>query len=201
MQKKYWLGFVGVASILLLAGAGCSQNANNKNEVETKSTSTETSSNQGQNNDNQTTTKLEDNQKKQEKAKNNDDKEVISADGADAESPTEDNLSEIEKGVKEISTKPTPSTAVKEFTITAKTWEFTPGTITVNQGDKVRLKITSLDVTHSFMLKDYGLNVKLEPNQTQIIEFTADKAGTFGFRCGVPCGEGHSSMDGTLIVK
>lgn len=90
---------------------------------------------------------------------------------------------------------------VKEFTVTAKNWQFDPGTMTVNQGDRVRLKITSIDVAHSFMLKEYNLNAKLEPNETQTIEFIADKAGTFSFRCGVPCGEGHREMTGTLVVK
>lgn len=90
---------------------------------------------------------------------------------------------------------------LREFDITAKNWEFSPATIIVNQGDKVRIKITSVDVTHSFMLKDFNVNVKLEPNKTQIIEFVADKFGVFPFRCGVPCGEGHRNMTGTLVVK
>lgn len=90
---------------------------------------------------------------------------------------------------------------LREFDITAKNWEFSPATIIVNQGDKVKIKITSVDVTHSFMLKDFNINTKLEPNQTQVIEFVADKFGVFPFRCGVPCGEGHREMTGTLVVK
>ncbi len=89
----------------------------------------------------------------------------------------------------------------KEFTITASNWKFDPGTIVVKQGDKVKIKITSTDVKHSFMLKDYNINVQLEPNQTQTIEFTADKFGVFQFRCAVPCGDGHKEMIGTLVVK
>lgn len=90
---------------------------------------------------------------------------------------------------------------LKEFTVTAKNWKFDPGTMTVNKGDKVRLTITSTDVAHSFMLKDYNLNVKLEPNKTQVVEFIADKAGSFTFKCAIPCGDGHREMNGTLIVK
>ena len=90
---------------------------------------------------------------------------------------------------------------IKEFTVTAKNWQFDPGTITVKTGDRVRLKITSVDVAHSFMLKDYNLNVKLDPGQTQVVEFVADKAGEFSFRCGVPCGEGHRDMTGKFIVQ
>ena len=32
------------------------------------------------------------------------------------------------------------------------------------------------------------------------VEFTADKAGTFEFRCPTMCGQGHMNMKGTLIV-
>ncbi|OGH88396.1 MAG: hypothetical protein A2537_00860 [Candidatus Magasanikbacteria bacterium RIFOXYD2_FULL_36_9] len=90
---------------------------------------------------------------------------------------------------------------LREFTITAKNWEFSTDTIIVNQGDRVKIKITSVDVTHSFILKDYNINVKLEPNKTKTIEFVADKFGVFPFRCGVPCGEGHREMTGNLVVK
>lgn len=94
-----------------------------------------------------------------------------------------------------------PTGPVKEFTMNAKNWQFDPDTITVNKGDTVILKITGADAAHSFMLKDYDLNIKIEPGQTQTIEFVADKAGEFSFRCGVPCGEGHREMTGKLIVQ
>jgi len=90
---------------------------------------------------------------------------------------------------------------VKEFVMTAKQWEFIPGTIEVNKGDTVRLKITSADVTHGFSINEFGINKKIEPGQTVEVEFTADKQGTFTFYCSVPCGEGHGQMKGKLIVN
>ncbi len=90
---------------------------------------------------------------------------------------------------------------VKEFTVTAKNWDFTPATITVNKGDRVRLKITSADVPHSFTLPDFKIDQKLEPGIVATVEFTADRAGEFGFRCMVFCGSGHRGMKGTLVVK
>ena len=36
--------------------------------------------------------------------------------------------------------------------------------------------------------------------ETKKVEFVADKAGTFSFRCSVPCGSGHQLMQGTLVV-
>ncbi|NQV09236.1 cupredoxin domain-containing protein [Candidatus Woesearchaeota archaeon] len=90
---------------------------------------------------------------------------------------------------------------VKEFDIIARNWEFIPETITVNEGDMVELNIKSIDVTHGFLLPDFGVDEKLEPNRDVHISFVADKKGTFGFYCSVPCGAGHGGMRGELIVN
>jgi len=90
---------------------------------------------------------------------------------------------------------------VKEFSLTAKQWEFIPSQITVNKGDRVRLTITSVDVPHGFALSEYGINQVLNPGQPVTVEFVADKEGTFNTFCSVSCGIGHSGMRGSLIVK
>jgi cytochrome c oxidase subunit 2 len=90
---------------------------------------------------------------------------------------------------------------VKEFDMTAKQWEFDPPTITVSQGDLVRLNISSIDVSHGFAIPEFGVNQRLEPNNTATVEFSADKKGTFRFFCSVICGAGHSDMSGTLVVE
>ncbi|KKQ23713.1 MAG: cytochrome c oxidase subunit II [Candidatus Roizmanbacteria bacterium GW2011_GWC2_37_13] len=100
----------------------------------------------------------------------------------------------------EVISSPASSVSVKEFTLTAKQWAFDPATITVKQGDKVRLKITSLDVTHGFSLPDFNVKVDLNPNAETVVEFTADKTGEFTFFCSVVCGTGHNDMKGKLIV-
>ncbi len=91
--------------------------------------------------------------------------------------------------------------STKEFTLTAKQWSFSPGTITVNKGDKVILHIKSVDVTHGFELDAFGVSKTLSPGKTADVQFTADKTGTFSFFCNVFCGSGHGNMKGTLIVK
>lgn len=98
-------------------------------------------------------------------------------------------------------TQTAPTGEVKEFTMTAKNWEFSPSTITVNKGDTVKLHIKSIDVTHGFGLPDFGINENLAPGKTVDVEFVADKAGTFTFVCTVYCGSGHGGMKGQLIVK
>jgi cytochrome c oxidase subunit 2 len=89
----------------------------------------------------------------------------------------------------------------KNFTLVAKQFSFEPGIIIVNKGDKVRLTIINQDVEHSFSLPAFNLDVNLPTRETKIVEFTADKVGTFTFRCWVYCGAGHSDMAGQLVVK
>lgn len=88
-----------------------------------------------------------------------------------------------------------------EISMIAKRFEFIPSTITVNQGDKVKITITSQDVTHGFFLPDFGINEQITPGKQTVVEFDAKAKGTYTFRCSVPCGEGHSAMSGKLIVQ
>ncbi len=93
------------------------------------------------------------------------------------------------------------SQTIKEFSMTAKQWSFDPETITVKKGDHVKLTIKSIDVTHGFAIPDFGVSENLEPNKEIVVEFDADKTGTFTFFCSVFCGSGHASMKGTLVVE
>jgi cytochrome c oxidase subunit II len=88
-----------------------------------------------------------------------------------------------------------------EIKMTAKKYEFNPKEITVKQGEKVRLIITATDRDHGFKLDEYGINQKLQKGVPATIEFTADKPGTFTFRCSEFCGLGHPRMKGKLIVE
>ena len=90
---------------------------------------------------------------------------------------------------------------IKEFDMTAKQWEFTPSTITVNEGDTVRLNIKSEDVTHGFAISEFDVNERVLPGKTTTVEFVADKKGEYTFFCSVPCGSGHGGMKGKLIVE
>ncbi|MEK6963428.1 MAG: cupredoxin domain-containing protein [Nanoarchaeota archaeon] len=123
---------------------------------------------------------------------------------ADSIPSTPPNLPSSEPPV-EVNTpdNPAPSTdsGIKEFSIIAKQFEFMPNEIHVKKGDKVRLKIKSIDVQHGFNLADFGVQVDLGPGEEKAVEFTANKAGTFDFSCSVYCGNGHSNMRGLLFVE
>ena len=90
---------------------------------------------------------------------------------------------------------------IVEIDMTAKKFEFSPAVITVNKGDKVKIKITSTDVNHGIAIPDYGISQKVDVGKTEIVEFTADKSGEFTFFCNVFCGSGHKEMKGKLIVN
>jgi cytochrome c oxidase subunit 2 len=90
---------------------------------------------------------------------------------------------------------------LKTFTLTASRFMFDPATIEVTQGDRVRLVLHSSDTTHGFALPDFSVKVKLPKDGTPVtVDFVADKAGTFEFKCSVFCGMGHRGMKGRLVV-
>ena len=90
---------------------------------------------------------------------------------------------------------------IVEIDVVAKKWEFTPNTITVKKGDLVKLSIESIDADHGIEISEFGVSQKLTPGEIEVVEFTADKTGSFSFFCNVYCGSGHSEMKGTLIVE
>jgi cytochrome c oxidase subunit II len=90
---------------------------------------------------------------------------------------------------------------VREIGVTAKKFEFNPNMMSVKQGDHVKLVITALDRDHGFKLEPFNIDVKLKKGEPTTIEFTADEAGTFPFRCSNFCGLGHGKMKGKMVVE
>lgn len=94
-----------------------------------------------------------------------------------------------------------PVGARKEFIITTKQWSFSPAVIKVKKGDTVVLKLKTVDVAHSYSVSEFGINAEIKPGETTVVEFVADKTGTFVSACKIYCGVGHVGMTGTLIVE
>jgi len=91
--------------------------------------------------------------------------------------------------------------AVKEFTITGKNFAFTPSTITVKQGDKVKITFNNINGFHNFAIDEYGIaTLQKQSPDTEVLEFTADKAGSFEYYCAVGSHRAMG-MKGTLIVE
>jgi cytochrome c oxidase subunit II len=115
-----------------------------------------------------------------------------------------------------------PGAAVSPHVIgvTAKTFEFVPNEIHVKAGERVQIKLRTADRAHGLKLNIYpegasedgnpGLafdhpqdDNKVEKNKDRVVEFVAERPGTYDFNCSVRCsmmGHGHDRMTGKLIV-
>jgi len=90
---------------------------------------------------------------------------------------------------------------VKTIDVLASRFEFAPSAISVTQGDTVRLRMRSSDVTHSLAIKAFRVKALIpKGGEAVTAEFVADQAGTFDFTCAEYCGTGHGGMKGKLIV-
>ncbi len=89
---------------------------------------------------------------------------------------------------------------VREVSVVAKSFTFTPDTITVKQGERVRITLTATDVPHGIGVAEFNFSLVANAGETKTGEFTASKAGNYTFFCNVFCGSGHRDMKGTLVV-
>lgn len=89
----------------------------------------------------------------------------------------------------------------KEIEVEVSNWKFVPELIEVNLGDEVELHLESIEGTHGIVVPQFGINEVLKLGEDVHVDFIADKKGTFNFYCGVPCGRGHSGMNGIIVVK
>lgn len=90
--------------------------------------------------------------------------------------------------------------ADRRIRIEASSYEYSPGTVRVNLGDRVTIEVVSTDVVHGIFIDGYDLEVTADPGQTARLSFVADRPGTFRFRCSVTCGALHPFMIGKLYV-
>lgn len=79
--------------------------------------------------------------------------------------------------------------------VDAEKFQYSPDVIKVKKGERVKIVINNVDFNHGMVIPGLGLS------GIDSIEFTADKAGTFEFRCPTPCGSDHRDMIGTLVIE
>jgi nitrous oxide reductase len=83
------------------------------------------------------------------------------------------------------------ASAVKEFAMDS--WmdnidgkmaaHFSLKEIVVKKGDKVRITITNTAGDHDFTIDAYNIKTETPLNKPTVVEFTADKVGTFEYYC------------------
>lgn len=83
---------------------------------------------------------------------------------------------------------------------TKKGWQ--PRVIRASVGQLVRLRLTSKDVTHGFLLPAFGINAgPISPGEFTTVEFVPDRPGTYKFYCNVLCSRRHGAMVGEIVVE
>lgn len=123
----------------------------------------------------------------------------------EAEAPTPEQNEEVTNtmpvpGVENVEEMVVENAPVKEFTVTGKKFSFSPATLTVQKGDKVKITFKNTEGFHDFKIDEYGVATKQAQSPAEeVLEFTADKAGSFEYYCSV--GEHRAKgMKGTLTV-
>ena len=84
--------------------------------------------------------------------------------------------------------------------VSARRFTYTPNEIALKKGEPVVFELTTEDIFMGFNVPDFGVRSDIVPGKTMRVSLTPDKAGTFTFLCDVFCGEGHETMNGTLVV-
>lgn len=182
-----------VSSLLLLAGAGCSSSTTTNTNTTANTNTTTANTNTTKTNTNKNTANVN--------TTNTNTATVNSNANTNVADTTEANTNEANTNDTPVVDTETTESTVKEFDVTARQFEFDPSTITVDEGDTVKLNVTSEDTPHGISIAAFGVSQTLTPNSTKTIEFVADKAGTYPIVCSVVCGSGHSSMKATLVVQ
>ena len=90
---------------------------------------------------------------------------------------------------------------VREFTIEAKKFSFSPNEIKVKKGETVKITLKNADGIHDWKLDEFSAGTKtLQAGQEETIQFVADKTGVFEYYCSVG-NHRQLGMIGTLTVE
>lgn len=94
-----------------------------------------------------------------------------------------------------------PSGKVEVQAWTAENGGWTPRRIVVREGEALNLVLRSMDIAHSFVIPDLGVDSgPLKPGKSLPLELVDLAPGVYRFYCGIWCSAQHAEMKGTLIV-
>ena len=103
----------------------------------------------------------------------------------------------------------TPQPGATEVHVTGKQWMWEVGypggrtainEVRVPRGKPVKFLLTSSDVIHGFYLPEFRVKMDAIPGRITTLWLRPDRAGTYTIHCTVYCGDGHSNMNGSLVV-
>lgn len=89
----------------------------------------------------------------------------------------------------------------KEFTVTGSSFKFVPATLSANKGDHLKITFKNSGGFHDFVIDEFNVKSKtIGSGAEEVLEFTADKSGTFNYYCSVG-NHRAMGMQGTLTVN
>jgi heme/copper-type cytochrome/quinol oxidase subunit 2 len=89
----------------------------------------------------------------------------------------------------------------REFTVTARDYNFSPNRLEANQDDLIKLTVQSADNAYGFTIDEYRVSKRVPAGGSTTIEFRADRPGTFPFYSGLKSDSRHERMNGQLVVR
>lgn len=90
---------------------------------------------------------------------------------------------------------------VQTVTIEAGSFYYKPNVINAKVGDKIKVVMSSKDMMHDFVIDELDVKMPItKSGETNEVEFTVTKAGTFEFYCSVGQHRKNGQV-GTLIVE
>jgi heme/copper-type cytochrome/quinol oxidase subunit 2 len=91
--------------------------------------------------------------------------------------------------------------ARRDFTITAKNYAFSPDRIEVARDERVHLTIEGADQVHSFAMDEFRIARRIPLGASAVVDFRADRVGSFTYYCNISADPGCKAMRGTLVVS
>ncbi len=82
----------------------------------------------------------------------------------------------------------------------SKNYDWGQFTLELEQGEKYRLHLATLDMAHAIVVRELRLMNRIKVGEFKVIEFSPSTAGTFDLICGQFCGSGHGGMVGKMII-
>ncbi|WP_129114056.1 TAT-dependent nitrous-oxide reductase [Halegenticoccus tardaugens] len=83
--------------------------------------------------------------------------------------------------------------------------EFGYPDVTVTEGDEVTFTVSNIeetsDMLHSLAIPEYDINIKMAPQETSEVTFTADRPGVYWMYCAYFCSALHLEMRARLLVE
>jgi heme/copper-type cytochrome/quinol oxidase subunit 2 len=88
-----------------------------------------------------------------------------------------------------------PASATQTVTIKAKNFAFSPGVVTLKEGQPTALTFVATQGVHGITAPDIGLDHTVTiTNSPTTVTVTPHKVGTFTSHCAIFCGIGHAKM-------